>query len=176
MKKIILILAVLLLIGGIGFFVLNTGDGEVKTKTEPKTTTTAKKEETNNKTYSLHYNDVELTPGATFDATKIDKEAKKSVIPSCAFDGEDNVYTYEFMEVTTHIEDGKEIIYSVYFIDDSISTDEGIKISDDFASVKEKYGDDSTNEGTHYSYKSGKVKLTFDVNNEVVIGIEYTLE
>lgn len=176
MKKIILFLVIILLIGGVGLFFLNTGDGEVKTKSTSNNNTTTTKKAEEEKSYSLHYGDIELTPGATFDASKIDKEVSKSVIPSCAFDGEDNVYTYDIMEVTTHIENDKEIIYSVYFINDEVSTDEGIKLSDELAKIKETYGEYDNVEDNQYSYTDGKVKLTFDVNNDVIIGIEYTLE
>jgi hypothetical protein len=94
-------------------------------------------------------------------------------LSSCAFDGNDKVYTYENMEITVSPLDGKDIVYSVYFLNDRITTKEGVKITDDKETMIETYGENYKNINNKYSYLKGDVLLSFIIENDIIISIEY---
>lgn len=127
-------------------------------------------------TYSVKYDGVEIVPGTEFNADNIKKEAIFSEIPSCAFNGTDKVYTYDNAEITVATINGKDTVYSVYFIDDGIETSEGVKITDTKDKMIEKYGTEYKEElGNQFTYTKGNVELSFNVENDIVVGIVYTL-
>lgn len=96
---------------------------------------------------------------------------------SCAFDGMDTCYTYSGLEVIVSPINGQDKVYSVYFIDDSVETNEGIKISDSKQAMIEKYGEQySILTGNKYTYTKGNVELSFMVENDTIISIEYILK
>ena len=63
--------------------------------------------------------------------------------------------------------------YSVYLLDDTLETPEGVKVTDEKAAMLEAYGDNYTEDGGIYTYESEDVKLNFTINNDVIVGIEY---
>ena len=126
--------------------------------------------------FLVKYDGVNVAPGSKFDESKISEEATISEIPSCAFEGTDKVYSYSGVEITVCDIDGVPTVYSVYFLDDTISTEEGVKISDSKDLMIEKYGQDYENSlSNKFDYKKGKVILSFIVENDNISGIEYTL-
>lgn len=62
---------------------------------------------------------------------------------SCAFGGEDTVYYYSSIQVSTNNEYGYERIYSIYLEDDLVSTEEGICVGSTAEDVKSAYGEAS---------------------------------
>lgn len=60
---------------------------------------------------------------------------------SCAFGGEDTVYYYNSIQVSTNNEYGYERIYSIYLEDDLVSTEEGISVGSTAEDVKSAYGE-----------------------------------
>ena len=124
--------------------------------------------------YTLKMNGVNLTPGEEFTSSKIEEEPVISKIPSCAFEGEDTVYTYSNYEVTVANVDGKDVIYSVYFIQD-ISTPEGISIGSSKEDVIKAYGEDYKIENNEMIYTSDNHSLSFILSGDTVISIEYDL-
>ncbi len=127
--------------------------------------------------FSLKYNEVEIVPGTEFNESAINEESSFSEIPSCAFDGTDKVYTYDNVEITVAEVSGKDTVYSVYFIDDTIETAEGVKISNSKKTMLEKYGDSYKEElGNKYTYTKNNVELSFIVENDIITGITYTLK
>ena len=92
----------------------------------------------NTEKFSVEYNGVQVVPGTEFNAETIGEEAEFSEIPSCAFAGTDKVYTYAGMEITVATIDSKDKVYSVYFIDASVETEEGVKITDSKEKMIEK--------------------------------------
>lgn len=127
--------------------------------------------------FSLKYKGVEIVPGTEFNEDKIEDEAVLSEIPSCAFEGTDKVYTYDNVELIIAEIDGKDTVYSVYFIDDSAETNEGIKISDTKGDMIEKYGDNYEEVlGNKYVYTKNNVEISFMIENDIITGIEYTLK
>lgn len=127
-------------------------------------------------TFSIKYDNVEIVPGTEFKEDAISKEFTKSEIPSCAFDGIDKVYTYDNLEIIVASVNGKDTVYSVYFIDDEVETAEGVKITDTKDKMIEKYGSDyKEGLGNKYTYTKGNVELSFTIESDVVTGIEYAL-
>ncbi len=125
-------------------------------------------------TFEISYKGIVITPKTTFNKEAIAEEVKVSEIPSCAFEGTDNVYTYENLEITTAKVEEKETIYSVYFTNSEMQTKEGVKITDDKAKMMEVYGNNYEEQGSKYAYTKGDVNLSFIIENDVITSIEYT--
>lgn len=125
--------------------------------------------------FRFSYEGTTLTPGEMFDASMLKEYKKLSTVPSCAFDGKDNVYNYGTFELTAHIEEDKERIYSIYLIDSNLSTTEGLSLGDTLDDVKSVYGEDYKEEETSYIYTRGETSLIMIVQDNVVVSIEYRL-
>lgn len=98
---------------------------------------------------------------------------------SCAYQGKDKVYTYAGFELSTYPVDGKECVASVYFLDDSVATPEGIKIGSKAQDVVNAYGKEYNKDeqkfGT-YSYVADTAELRIYTTKDVVDGIEYLVK
>lgn len=125
---------------------------------------------------TLTYMDADITPGKSFNEKSIAAKATKSELPSCALEGMDNVYRYDNIEITANVNGGKETIYSVYFLNETAQTNEGVKIGDSKSKMLEAYGSGYTNDVSLYTYVSdnGKVQINFQIENDVITGIDYT--
>ena len=128
-------------------------------------------------TVSLSYKGADITPGKTFNEKSIADTALKSTLPSCAFEGEDNVYTYSNIEITANVSGKTETIYSVYFMDETVETNEGIKIGDSKAKMIEAYGDNYIDDVSLITYvdKNGDKQINFQIEDDIITGIEYIL-
>lgn len=93
--------------------------------------------------------------------------------PSCAFQGTDRIYTYSSYEITTYESEGKEYIYDVYFLDDTVTTKEGIYIGCSTAEMISAYGEDYTESTGSYTYKKDGMTLQFITENDSIISIRY---
>lgn len=125
--------------------------------------------------YTLEYEGKNITPGTEFSKAISSEEPKYSEIPSCAFDGVDKVYNYDAFEIITSDIKGKETIYSVELLNDSISTKQGLKIADDENQVTTSYGGNYEKNGNEYIYSDGSVKVSIIVENDTVTRITYTM-
>ena len=92
---------------------------------------------------------------------------------SCAFKGLDKTYTYAGFEITTYPLDGKDYISSLYLMDDSVSTPEGIYIGSTVDDMLEAYGNDYEEASGSYTYTKGESKLQFIVSDDEIISITY---
>jgi hypothetical protein len=138
--------------------------------------TGCKKEENKNiveDTFKFSYKEVDVTPGKEFKSESINEKASYFELDSCAFEGNDKVYTYENIEVTSSEMNGKNIVYSVYLLNDAVSTPEGVKITDDKEIMIEKYGENYEYINNEYIYIKSNVALSFIVENDTIISIEY---
>ena len=121
--------------------------------------------------FKLNYSGVNIIPGEKLDISKIKKEYEKSEVPDCAFGGKGIVYTFEDLEISTN-EEG--LIYSVYFISPNMKTEEGISLGDEVSKLKEVYKEITEEDGL-IKCKKDKVEIDFNINNDIVDGIEYLL-
>lgn len=92
---------------------------------------------------------------------------------SCAYQGKDKVYTYKGFEVSTYPVNGKECVASVYFLDDTAATAEGIKIGSKEDDVKKAYKDKYKEEFGVYRMADAKTQLNVYTTKGVVDAVEY---
>jgi len=93
---------------------------------------------------------------------------------SCAFKGLDKTYSYPGFDLYTYPLDGKDNVNSVYFVDDTVSTPEGIHIGSTKEEMEAAYGTDYEEEFGAYTYTKDKSKLQFLVTDGVIDSVEYT--
>ena len=95
---------------------------------------------------------------------------------SCAFNGEDTVYYYSSIQVSTNNEQGYERIYSIYLEDDLVSTEKGISIGATPEQVKAAYGEpDAVSTENCLIYAKDGMKLRFMIHNGKVSSIVYDM-
>lgn len=95
--------------------------------------------------------------------------------PSCAFDGLDKTYDYGSFYLATYPLDGKDYIYSIWFVDHSTATEEGIHIGNTQKEVEAAYGAgcfDGTNVFTKILADS---KMTIILQDGYVSSIAYEI-
>lgn len=174
MKKVLIVIIAIIVIVAIcvGVYFLTNGSKETNSPAENGVNTA---ENSSENTIKLEYEGKDMTPGAVFSRDIFGEELTYSEVPSCAGQGTDKVYNYGSYEITAYQDGDQEKIYSVYFIDDQITTTEGVKISDDSSVMFEKYGDNYEQTGNQYTYTSGNVELSFIVENDFIRSITYTL-
>lgn len=126
--------------------------------------------------FGFLYEGVTLTPGEPFDRSTLEGYSEVSEVPSCAFDGNDNVYNYGAFELTTYVEEGGERVYAVYFIDSNLPTTEGLCLGDTVEDMKSLYGENYVMEETAYIYTRGETLLTVIARDDIVVSIEYRLD
>ena len=162
---IIVILAVLVVIfGGVEAYFTFKGRKNTSSATQD-----------NKEAWTFTYNDMNMAIGEEFTRDKYGEELEYSEVASCAFDGLDKTYKYEHYEITTYPEDGKEKIFSIYFLDESIATKEGLSLGSSYDDMINLYGDDFEKNENLYTYTNGSTLLNCIVENDVVTSIEYAL-
>lgn len=127
-------------------------DGD--SSTTPTETTAAPDPAAPPAVYGLTVGESLLYPGADPAAVlpTLGEPLDRLEAPSCVHDGMDRVYYYAGYEINTNpTADGGEVIVSIYLSDDSITTDEGLRIGDKAEKVTELYGE-ATPEGGMYVY------------------------
>lgn len=127
--------------------------------------------------YSFTYNGTKITLGA--EATSIlnalGEPRSYTEEPSCAFDGVDKTYYYGSFYMSTYPLDGKDYVYSIWFADDSVATNDGIRIGTTKAQVEAICGADCFNGTNVYSQTQGITKLTILMEDGMVSSIQYEL-
>ena len=92
---------------------------------------------------------------------------------SCAYQGKDIVYSYPGFELSTYPLDGTETIASVYFLDDTVATAEGIRIGSSDADVTAAYAGRYEVEFDVYRMADDKTELIIYVTDHAVDAVEY---
>jgi hypothetical protein len=92
---------------------------------------------------------------------------------SCAFQGMERVYTYNGFELHTYEMNGVDYVAAVMFLDDSVTTKEGITIDSTFDDVVAAFGDKYTQRLTLYTYELDKTKISFIIEDDRVASVEY---
>lgn len=91
---------------------------------------------------------------------------------SCAFEGLDKVYTYPGFKLNTYPVDDKDYVLSIVFMDDTVSTDEGISIGSTKDEVIEAYGDGADESASKMVYEKGETELVIGLNGDSVSSVE----
>ena len=154
MKKILALLLTVMML-----FVASCGKKEEEPKQEDKK-------------FTFTYNGVELVIGEEFDQTLLPEPLSRFEMDNCALDGKSVEYDYGDFTLTTNIEDDKEILDVVYFVDPNLTTAEGLGLGDDAEKVKELYGVEPK-EGEEVILKRGGTFLSIYVMDGVVDSIYY---
>jgi hypothetical protein len=125
--------------------------------------------------YVFKYNDTSIPVNT--DVDPILKELGEPLdyfeAESCAFQGLDKTYYFSGFELTTYPINGKDYVSSIYFLDDSVSTPEGIYIGCPVDKVVEAYGEEYTGGENAYIYQKEDSSLIIIVENDEVISITY---
>lgn len=128
--------------------------------------------------YTLLYNGTEIK--LDVDAAPVLKAlgayAKCFEQQSCAYQGMDKVYTYPGIELGTYPVDRKEHVSSIYFIDKSVETTEGIKLGSTYNEMVKAYGHEYQEEFGVYRYILGNTEIIFYTTNKVIDAIEYQIK
>ena len=125
--------------------------------------------------FTFTYEDVTLIPGQRFDPDALPEADSVYQVPSCAFEGTDNVYNYGIFEVTAYHDGAGELVYSIYFLDPNLTTPEGLAFGSTAETVTELYGEAYTEEGTAWVYTRGGSQLCLIFQDGAVASIEYLM-
>lgn len=102
------------------------------------------------------------------------KEEKYFEADSCAFQGKDKTYTYKGFELSTYPVKGKDYVNSIYFLDSTVSTPEGIKIGSTYNDMVSAYGKEYKEQNGVYRYTKGNAELSiYTDSKKKITGIEY---
>lgn len=92
---------------------------------------------------------------------------------SCAFEGLDKTYYYGSFYLTTYPAGDGDRISSVWFADDTVSTEEGIAIGASREEVEQAYGSDCFGDTNACTITRGNATLTIALKENVVSTIRY---
>ncbi len=164
MKRILIaIMATMMLVG--------CSSSTEETESDATTSTT-----TEEKGYIFEYNDIEIemNEDTSLFLEDLGEELSYFEAESCAFEGIDKTYTYAGFQLITYPTDDVDYVSSIVLKDDTVSTQEGICIGDEKASVEEAYGTDYEDDNGAYIYTKTDSKLEFIFEDSYVTAITYT--
>lgn len=82
------------------------------------------------------------------------------------------MYSYPGFKLNTYPKDGKDYVLSVVFMDDTVSTKEGVSIGSTKDEVTKAYGDASEESASKLVYEDGDTKMTIGLNGDSVSSLE----
>ena len=93
---------------------------------------------------------------------------------SCAFEGMDKTYHYGSFCLSTYPKAGRDYVQSVWFLDDSVATAEGLYLGSTQDQAAQACGEDSFN-GTNAYIRTGETsRLTVLITDGTVSSIQYS--
>ena len=128
--------------------------------------------------YSLTYHGVHVGVGMAMDQVRSQLGTPKDqyTSESCAFGGQDTVYYYDSLQVSTNDEQGYERIYALYLEDDLVATEEGVCVGDSAEKVTSVYGAaGAESTASNLVYAKDGMTLSFRLQNGVVASILYNM-
>lgn len=125
--------------------------------------------------YAFEYNDVSIYMNT--DVAPVIDALGESIHyfeeESCAFKGLDKFYTYAGFEITTYPLEGKDYISTIYLMDDTVSTPEGVYLGSTIDEMIAAYGEDYIESSGTYTYVKDDSKLQFIAMDDEIISITY---
>ncbi len=133
---------------------------------------TAKNEEP----LSFTYNGVEIALNVAAEPilTALGEPISYTEETSCAFEGLDKTYGYDGFYLQTYPGEDGDMVFGFWFVDDSVSTAEGISIGDTEADVLAAYGSEAQ-EGPLFMVARDGGKLSVLLADGVVSSIQYQI-
>jgi predicted small lipoprotein YifL len=125
--------------------------------------------------FTVNGTKIEVGADATDILAAMGEPKTRTEEASCAFEGKDVTYYYGNFYLTTYPNGDKENVFSAWFVDDSLTTEEGIYIGASKAEVENAYGADTFNGTNAYVITKGQSKLTVILKDDVVSQITYDL-
>lgn len=94
---------------------------------------------------------------------------------SCAYQGMEGVYTYQSFEINTFNHGDGEKIVSITFLNDLVSTKDGVSIGNLKEVAEAKYGTPDRITDTSYFYDTDDAALVFIFDGNKIISIQYKI-
>ena len=152
------------------------GGAETPNTTEPTQNVNQNTGSTTPVGYTFTYNGCQFGVDMIADdvLTNLGSPKDQYTSESCAFGGEDTVYYYSSIQVSTNNEYGYERIYSIYLEDDLVSTEEGICVGSTAEDVKSAYGEPGDKSSdVCLIYEKDGMTLNFNLVDGQVVTILY---
>ena len=128
--------------------------------------------------FAFTYNGTKITLGAEaapiIDA--LGEPRSYTEEPSCAFEGMDKTYYYGSFYLSTYPMDGKDYVYNLWFADDGVSTDEGIRIGSTQSQVEDAYGKECFNGTNTFVLTNGQSRLVILIEDGKISSIRYEVD
>ena len=125
--------------------------------------------------FSFTYNGTKITLGAeaapVIDA--LGEPRSYTEEPSCAFDGKEKTYYYGSFYLSTYPLDGKDYVYNLWFADDGVATDEGIRIGSAQSLVEDACGKECFNGTNSFALTKGRSRLVILIEEGPVSSVRY---
>lgn len=172
-KGIIIAIIAIIVIVVIGICIFMTQNKETKQVVAENDVQEQLNNETQN-TYEFKDGDKAISLNSNFAELNMPKENNYYEVQSCAFDGMDKIYTYDHYEIRTYPDGETDKVASIYFLDEQVQTQEGVKIGDSFETMVEKYGENYENLDAKYIYTKEKTQINFIITDNAITSIEYT--
>ncbi len=94
---------------------------------------------------------------------------------SCAFVGKDKTYNYGSFVVTTYQVEDRDYVYSFWFVDDSVTTSDGLYIGAPQSQAETACGLETYNGTNAYLQNEGDTRRIVIVTNGIISSIQYTV-
>jgi len=96
--------------------------------------------------------------------------------PSCAFDGIDRVFSFPGVQFHTYPVGDLDFLHTINIRDDSVATENGIFLGSSLSDVISAYGNNYAHEFGMFTFTRGLTRLSFFIENDMVVGILYELD
>ena len=125
--------------------------------------------------FTIIYNGCEITLNADAEPiiASLGQPKNYTEEPSCAFNGMDKTYFYGSFYLSTYPQNGKDYVFRVWFVDDGIATEDGIRIGDSQAEAEKIWGTDCFRSSNTYTQVKKDSKMTVILTNGLVSSIQY---
>lgn len=95
--------------------------------------------------------------------------------PSCAHEGKSKYYTYAGIDIESYPKGGKDLVYMIALLDDTVSTVEGLRVGDSREDVIDIYGEPTNDLEKNLLYRAEGMYLNIlmTANGKKVSQIQY---
>jgi hypothetical protein len=149
-------------------------DGGADITLPPEEESTTEAAEKNN-AFVFVYNNTEVSPHAKMAEllNGLGEPTSYEESNSCYYQGLDKDYTYPGFKLRTYPVNGVDYVLNICFVDDSVTTPEGIMLGSSRDEVIAAYGSSFTERNGSTVYTIGKTELRFRFSDNGVTAIEY---